>query len=107
MNIWFSLIISLLLTFVVSFTIPVVLCGLILGILAMVGYLPELALFGQMCYTQVLSFLTIFGNGSISNGIFTIALTCGIAGFLFEAFNFYRYQILINPNPIYPNNQLE
>jgi hypothetical protein len=105
MNLWFSFVISLLLTFVVSFTTPILFCGLILGILAMVSCLPEFALFGQMCYSQVLSFLTVFGSGSVSNGIFTIALTCGIAGFLFEAFNFYRYQILINP--ISPNNQLE
>jgi hypothetical protein len=105
MNIWFSFLISLSLTFVVGFTTPLIFCGLILGFLAIACCLPELALLGEACHAQVLIFLTVFGNGSISNGLFTIALTCGIAGFLFEALNFYRYQTLINP--LFNNNQLK
>lgn len=102
MNIWFSLLISLLLTTLVSFTTPMLIFGLILSSLAIISHLPEVAMFGQACYTQVWSFLIMFGNGSGGEGILTIGLTCGVVGFLFESLNFYRYQTLIS-QPIIDN----
>jgi hypothetical protein len=105
MNIWFSFLISLLLTTMVSFVMPIILCGLILISLAIASYLPGIAVIGKACYPQVWAFLNMFGNGSVGEGILILALTCGIAGFLFEALNFYRYQTLINQPVV--NNQLE
>lgn len=96
MNIWFSLLISLFLTTLVSFATPLIIAGLILTVLAVASHLPEIAVFGEACYTQVWNFLSTFGDGSGIEGIMTIALVFGIVGFLFESLNFYRYQILIS-----------
>lgn len=95
MNIWFSLLISLLLTSIVSFATPLLICGVILSMLAVASHLPEIAIFAKGCYEQVWYFLSMFGEGSGSKGIMTIALTCGFVGLLFESLNFYRYQTLI------------
>lgn len=103
MNIWFSLLISLLLTSMVSFIVPTVICGLILITLAMASHLPEFSIFWETCYNGVWNFLMTFGNGSGSEGILTIGLTCGCVGCLFEALNFYRYQTLINQSFIIKN----
>jgi hypothetical protein len=105
MNIWVSLLISLLLTTIVGFATPIIVCGLILSLLAIASHLPEIAVFGQSCYEQVWCFLSMFGNGSGREGIVTIALTCGFVGFLFESLNFYRYQTLISQPVV--NNQIE
>ncbi|WP_066343568.1 hypothetical protein [Geminocystis sp. NIES-3708] len=95
MNIWLSLFFSLSLTTLVSFATPVVFCTLILGCVAIISYLPMMNQWGENLYEQMWNFLAVFGEGSGSIGILTIAATCAIAGFLFEALNFYRYRILI------------
>ena len=100
MNMWFSFLISLLLTTMVSFITPIILCGLILMSLASATHFPGIAVIGKVCYPQVRTFLNMFGNGSVREGILIIAITCGFAGFLFEALNFYRYQTLINQSVV-------
>lgn len=105
MKIWFSLLISLLLTTLVGFATPIIICGVVLTFLAMASHLPEIAILGNYCYTQVWCFLTMFGNGSGGQGIITIALTFGFVGFLFESLNFYRYQTLISQPVI--NDQIQ
>ncbi len=103
MNMWFSLLTSLLLTTVVGFAIPLLFCSLGLSVLALMAHLPEIATFGKICYEEVLSFFVMFGNGSASEGIVIIALTGGFVAFLFESLNFYRYRLLIN-QPITHSN---
>ena len=105
MNMWFSFLISLLLTTAVSFVTPIILCGLVLVSLASAAYLPGIGVIGKICYPQVWSFLNMFGNGSVREGILIIAVSCGFVGFLFEALNFYRYQTLINQPVV--NNQVK
>lgn len=95
MNIWLSLFFSLFLTTLVSFAVPVVFCTAILAGLIVLSHLPLISIWGESLYEQVWNFLAVFGEGSGSIGILTIALTCSIVGFLFESLNFYRYRILI------------
>lgn len=104
MNVWFSLLISLLLTTIVGFATPLIIGGLILSVLAIASNLPEIAMFGKDCYLQVWYFLRMFGNGSGTQGLVTIALACGFVGFLFESLNFYRYRTLIIQPVV--NNQI-
>lgn len=95
MNIWLSLFFSLFLTTLVSFAVPVVVCTAILASLVVLSHLPLIGIWGTNLYEQVWNFLAVFGEGSSTIGIITIALTCAIVGFLFESLNFYRYRILI------------
>ncbi|WP_313890540.1 hypothetical protein [Aetokthonos hydrillicola] len=44
--------------------------------------------------TLVLEFLTIFGNGAPLRGVVVISFTCSFVGVLFDAYAYYRYQIL-------------
>lgn len=96
MNIWLSLISSLLLTTFVSFTTPLIVISILLGFFAIACYLPFTSLLAEQGSQQVWHFLMMFGEGSGIVGILTIGIVAGIAGFLFEALNFYRYQILFN-----------
>lgn len=95
MNLLVSLFFSLLLTTLVSFATPIVLCTFVLAILAMVSYIPILGIGSDNLYEQIWNFLGVFGEGSGSIGLLTISFACAIAGFLFESLNFYRYHILI------------
>ena len=83
---------SLLVTALVSFTTPVVLVGIVLGVLSILSYIPALSLLGRCGAHQVLVFLSIFGNGYAFNGVVIIGLTCSFVGGLFDLSNFYRYQ---------------
>ncbi|WP_330202280.1 hypothetical protein [Cyanobacterium sp. Dongsha4] len=101
MNIWLSLLLSLLLTSLVSFALPIVLFTVVLAILGVMGHLPLISPFINYVYAQIWQFLAIFGEGSGIFGILIIAVTCAIAGLLFESLNFYRYRLLIN-KPLKP-----
>lgn len=105
MNIWLSLFFSLSLTTLVSFATPVIFCTLILSSLALVSHVPIINIWGENLYEQVWNFLAVFGEGSSTIGILTIAKTFAIAGFLFESLNFYRYRILIKEPVNYLSNQ--
>ncbi|MGI0482542.1 hypothetical protein ACN4EE_17385 [Geminocystis sp. CENA526] len=95
MNIWLSLFFSLFLTTLVSFAVPVVFLTTMLAGLLVVSHVPLIGVWGENLYEQIWNFLAVFGEGSGSIGILTIAVTCSIVGFLFESLNFYRYRILI------------
>ncbi|MGF1542440.1 MAG: hypothetical protein ACFCU5_18690 [Pleurocapsa sp.] len=77
-----------------SFTVPVVLVGGILGTLFVFSYLPGLVEFGRQGAIQVLNFLAVFGDGKPLQGMITLALTVSVVGILLDALNFYRYQSL-------------
>jgi hypothetical protein len=85
---------SLILTTVFSFIAPIFLFGGILLFLSLFSYIPGLQ--GMIADTsvQVIHFLDTFGSGSSLNGLFTIGLTCGFVGALFDTYVYYRSQIL-------------
>ena len=85
---------SLILTTVFSFIAPIFLFGGILFFLSLFSYIPGLQ--GMIADTsvQVIHFLDTFGSGSSLNGLFTIGLTCGFVGALFDTYVYYRSQIL-------------
>ncbi|AFZ48603.1 hypothetical protein Cyast_2660 [Cyanobacterium stanieri PCC 7202] len=96
MNMWLSFLFSLLLTSLVSFATPIIICVLILVSFYLMAYVPALGFLGEAGYEHTWNFLTVFGDGSGSMGMLIIGATCAIVGFLFEALNFYRYQTLIH-----------
>lgn len=85
---------SLLLTTLLSFTTPIVLVGILLTFVSAIGYLPGLSDFGQICASQILEILAIFGTGCPLQGVLIIGFTWGMVGGLFELYNFYLYQDL-------------
>ena len=96
MELWLSLLFSLMLTSFVSFAIPIVFCFVSLGILNLICHLNNvLGLWGNLIYEQVWNFLAVFGEGSAWTGILVISVVSAVAGFIFESLNFYRYQTLI------------
>lgn len=89
-----GLIVSLLLTAIVSFTLPVALILLLLGFSFLASLFPSLMVSAGNVNHAVLEFLAVFGNGEPIMGVITLGLTSTIAGILFDIFNFYRYQSL-------------
>lgn len=87
-----SLIRSLLLSTLVSFAIPVILVGGILGSLYTVSYIPGLSLMSQTGTSQIGKFLSVFGSGCPVQGMLTIGCTFAVVGSLFDLFNFSLYQ---------------
>jgi hypothetical protein len=85
---------SLILAMIFSFVTPFIFIGGVLLFLGVSGYIPLLQELAEMAATGILNFLTIFGSGSIFNGILVISLTCGFVGGLFDTYVYYRYQIL-------------
>lgn len=83
---------SLCLTALLSFITPLFLLGSMLGVLLAVSYIPGIADIGQIGENQILTFLSIFGDGYPLQGMLTIGLTCSTVAGLFDVFNFYLYQ---------------
>jgi len=85
---------SLLLTAVFSFVAPVLFVGAMLAGLSLVGYVPGFEILCQSGIDALSKFLETFGNGSTSEGITVIGMTCGLVGAIFDTYAFYRYQTL-------------
>lgn len=96
MNMFLSLLMSLILTTAVGFAIPIISLTLILGGLFLFSHVSVISGLVNHLYSQIWQFLGIFGEGSGIYGILTIACAGAIAGLLFESLNFYRYRLLIN-----------
>ena len=96
MNVLLALLVSLILTSLVSFAIPIVSCFSILGSLYLISRVDVIGLWGLSAYENTWQFFAIFGEGSPWIGILTIAFAAAFVGFIFESLNFYRYQILID-----------
>lgn len=62
--------------------------------LSLLVHIPCLQEFTANIPPAILRFLATFGSGSSWRGLFVIALTCGFVGGLFDAYVYYRYQIL-------------
>ena len=102
MSVLVSLFFSLVLTSFVGFSIPIILAIVLLGGLSLVSHLDVVAIWmavwADIAYVHICGFLAVFGEGSTWNGIMMIAIVSAIAGLIFESFNFYRYQLLIDQN---------
>ena len=83
---------SLALTTLFSFSAPIILLGGLLLSLWLLSLLPLIAFVGQFGESQLVQFLTIFGNGCPLTGLFIIGATCGLVGGVFNLFNFCLYQ---------------
>lgn len=83
---------SLFLSVILSFVTPLLLLSGVLGMLLAVSYIPGIALVGKIGESQLLSFLSTFGDGYPLQGMLTIGFTCATVGGLFDVFNFYLYQ---------------
>ncbi|MEQ8972886.1 MAG: hypothetical protein RIE73_21105 [Coleofasciculus sp. C1-SOL-03] len=89
-----TLIRSLALTTLLSFTAPVVLFMGFFAFLCTLSWVPGLETLGQTGANDVLQFLAIFGNGCFVEGLIVIGLTCSFVAALFDTYAFYSYQHL-------------
>jgi hypothetical protein len=90
----FNLLRSLLLTIVLSFSIPVLGIAGMLGVTSGVSAIPGLTSVGQVGTSQILGFLTIFGAGYPIQGALIVGSAWGMVGCLLELYNFYLFQDL-------------
>lgn len=77
-----------------SFALPVILFGTVLGLLTLVSQIPGFSEISNQGSAYILHFLAVFGNGKPLQGMITLGITIGIAGILLDILNFYRYQSL-------------
>lgn len=76
----------------ISFTIPIILFGAILGFLNLTSYIPGFWEVNNQTTACVMNFLAVFGSGKPIQGLITLGITVSIVGILLDALNFYRYQ---------------
>ena len=89
-----SFIVSLVLTATISFSIPVAIVGLALGLAIIIGLIPGFMVFGHQTVSGILEFLAVFGTGKPVAGAITLGLASSFVGVLFDLFNIYRFQSL-------------
>lgn len=77
-----------------SFALPVVLFGSVLGLLTLTSYIPGFFALSNQGTLYMLNFLEVFGDGKPLPGLITLGITVSIAGILLDLLNFYRYQSL-------------
>jgi hypothetical protein len=75
-----------------SFALPVVLFGSVLGFLTLTSYIPGFLAVSNQGSLYMLNFLAVFGDGKPLQGIITLGVTVSIAGILLDMLSFYRYQ---------------
>jgi hypothetical protein len=85
---------SLLLTTVFSFIAPMFLVGGLLLCLFLLVHIPGLEEMTEPIPQTIMHFLATFGSGNSLQGLLVISLTCSFVGALFDAYVYYRYQIL-------------
>jgi hypothetical protein len=93
MNAFHSLSRSIILSAVACFTFPIVIAAGTIGTVRLCGMLPGIAGLGRAIDGNIFEFLSIFGKGSPSGGIFAIAITCAFVGCLFDIYAFFNFQI--------------
>jgi uncharacterized membrane protein (DUF485 family) len=77
-----------------SFALPMVLFGSVLGFLTLTSYIPGFLAVSNQGSLYMLNFLAVFGDGKPLQGLITLGITVSIAGILLDILNFYRYQSL-------------
>lgn len=80
---------SLLVTSFISFLAPLVMIGGVVVVLAVVAYLPGLTTISQVLTSQILQFLSAFGNGDAISGSVVIGFVFMLVGALFDTYSFY------------------
>ncbi len=80
---------SLLFTSFMSFLAPLIMIGGVVVILALVACVPGLEVVSQAITTQILQFLSSFGNGDAIGGAVVIGLAFMLVGALFDTYNSY------------------
>lgn len=83
---------SLFLAASISFAIPVVLFGAVLGFLNLTSYIPGFWELNNQATAYIFDFLAVFGSGKPLQGLIVLSITLSIAGVLLDISNFYRYQ---------------
>jgi hypothetical protein len=82
---------SLLLAVATSFVTPLLLLAVACSGLQLWTYLPWIGGLGVTIKQGITIFLTIFGNGSIVQGMLTISIVCAFVGALFDTYAFYHF----------------
>lgn len=85
-----NLLSSFIVTVVISFAFPVILVAGLLTIALGISYFPGLENIGEVTLKQILTFLSIFGTGSVWRGILTIGLTLALVAGWFDLYTVYR-----------------
>ncbi len=86
------LLLSLILTSLFCFGIPLVLLGSLLILLFGLQTVPVMGSIAAVGFTQLSWFLEVFGNGSIWEGLWLIGLSWSLVGILFDLYIFCQYQ---------------
>jgi hypothetical protein len=82
---------SLLLSIAASFLAPLALLTIACFGMQLWTYVPGIGGIGTVVNQGIAGFLTIFGNGSPVQGLFTISIVCAVVGALFDTYAFYRF----------------
>lgn len=80
---------SLIVASLVSFLVPLLLIGSLVGLLALVAYIPGMTILSDAITTQIVQFLAAFGNGDALSGVVVISLAFTLVGALFDTYSFY------------------
>ena len=81
---------SLIMTSFMSFLVPLLMIGCLIVMLALISYVPGLAVMSQASTMQILQVLATFGNGDAISGAVVIALVFMLVGALFDTYNFHH-----------------
>lgn len=85
---------SLLLASMLSFTVPLLLIGVLISCLSLFSWLPLSEALAQIGLEQILKFLAVFGQGDPFQGVIIIGSTCSLVGTLFDSYAYYQRQSL-------------
>jgi hypothetical protein len=83
---------SLLLTSTFSFAMPTLLIGVFILSSLLLAQIPWLSPIGQLGLENILTFLAVFGNGSVLEGTMVIGLASSLVGAMFDVFASHRHQ---------------
>ncbi|MGB3238143.1 MAG: hypothetical protein WBB29_07595 [Geitlerinemataceae cyanobacterium] len=84
---------SLLVTSLLSFLLPLAVLGAARMSLLLVSSIPVLAQLGDSGNRSLVEFLATFGSGNPVEGVLAIGLTCSVVGSLFDVFVSGRYHL--------------
>lgn len=85
---------SVLLASTLSFTVPILLIGIVLLCLSLFSWVPVAEALAQCGLEQILKFLAVFGQGDAFQGTVIISSTCSLVGTLFDTYAYYQRQSL-------------
>ena len=87
-------IVSLFMTAIIIFILPIAIVGFMLGSVLIVSLIPGFMELGSQSVDSILQFLAVFGSGKPVAGMITLSLAGSFVGILFDLFNIYRFQSL-------------